>query len=143
MQTFGVKKDKYKTFIEIVRDSNYPIEKHFYTTKDHYINCVFRISGPRGTTALQNEKNAQSKPVLIYQHGLLDSAATTCVDGLESMAFFFADSGFDVWLNNSRGNTFSRHHKHLDPDVHPGYWNFSFQEMAEYDLPALFEFVQS
>jgi len=57
------------------------------------------------------------------------------------MAFFFADSGFDVWLNNSRGNTFSRHHKHLDPDVHPGYWNFSFQEMAEYDLPALFEFV--
>ena len=66
MQTFGVKKDKYKTFVEIVRDHNYPIEKHFYTTKDHYINCVFRISGPRGTSALQNEKLAQAKPVLIY-----------------------------------------------------------------------------
>jgi len=52
MQTFGAKKDKYKTFVEIVRDNNYPIEKHFYTTKDYYINCVFRISGPRGTTAI-------------------------------------------------------------------------------------------
>ena len=58
MQTFGVKKDHYKTFVEIVRDCNYPIEKHFYTTKDHYINCVFRISGPRGSNALQNEKRA-------------------------------------------------------------------------------------
>jgi pimeloyl-ACP methyl ester carboxylesterase len=85
----------------------------------------------------------QKRPVVIYQHGLLDSAATTCVDGLESMAFFLADCGFDVWLNNSRGNKFSRNHKHLDPDVHQGYWNFSFQELAEFDLPALFEFVLS
>ena len=81
--------------------------------------------------------------MVIYQHGLLDSSATTCVDGLESMAFFLADSGFDVWLNNSRGNKFSRNHKYLDPDVHQGYWNFSFQDMAEFDLPALFDFVLS
>jgi hypothetical protein len=47
----GVKKDKYKTLMEMVRDYDYPIEKHFYETKDNYINCVFRISGPRGTKA--------------------------------------------------------------------------------------------
>lgn len=44
-------KDRYKHLVQIVRDYGYPIEKHFYTTKDHYINCVFRICGPRGTTA--------------------------------------------------------------------------------------------
>jgi len=47
----GSKKDKYKTLMEMVRDYDYPIEKHYYETKDNYINCVFRISGPRGTKA--------------------------------------------------------------------------------------------
>jgi len=32
----------------MVTDYGYPIEKHFYETADHYINCVHRISGPRG-----------------------------------------------------------------------------------------------
>jgi pimeloyl-ACP methyl ester carboxylesterase len=32
----------------------------------------------------------------------------------------------------------------LDPDVHVDkYWDFSFQEMAQYDLPALFNYVLS
>ena len=122
----GVKKDKYKTLMEMVRDYDYPIEKHFYETKDNYVNCVFRISGPRGTKAQENAKLNLRKPVIIYQHGLLDSASGICCDGLDSMAFFFADQGFDVWMNNSRGNRHSRQHKYLDPDVHLGFWNFSF-----------------
>jgi hypothetical protein len=121
-----VKKDKYKTFFELVKDYDYPIEKYFYETKDNYINCVFRISGPRGTQAINNSKLNIKKPVVIYQHGLLDSGVTICLDGLESMAFFLADSGFDVWMNNSRGNRFSRNHRYLDPDVNMGFWNFSF-----------------
>ena len=52
-----------------------------------------------------------------------------------------ADEGFDVWMNNSRGNKFSRQHKYLDPDVNPEFWQFSFQEMGTYDQPALFDFV--
>ena len=27
----------------------YPLEKHFYTTKDGYINSVYRIPGVKGT----------------------------------------------------------------------------------------------
>lgn len=52
--SFTIKKDKHKTFMEMVIDYDYPIEKHFYTTEDGHINCVFRISGPRGTTAANN-----------------------------------------------------------------------------------------
>ena len=32
-------------------------------------------------------------------------------------------------------------HKYLDPDLDPEYWNFSFQEMAEYDTKAVIEFI--
>lgn len=79
----------------------------------------------------------------MYQHGLLDSCAGIVVDGLDSMAFFFADAGFDVWMNNSRGNRFSRNHTYLDADVDKEFWDFSFQEMGKYDQPALFDFILS
>jgi lysosomal acid lipase/cholesteryl ester hydrolase len=81
--------------------------------------------------------------MVIYQHGLLDSSATPCTDGLESMTIFLEDCGFDVWLNDFSGNKFSRNHKYLDPDVHMVYWTFSFWELTEFDLPALFDFVLS
>jgi hypothetical protein len=51
VDAFSYKKDKYKTLMELITDYDYPIEKHFYNTEDGYINCVFRIPGPRGFTA--------------------------------------------------------------------------------------------
>lgn len=53
-----------------------------------------------------------------------------------------ADSGLDVWLLNSRGNKYSRDHKTLNPNISPGpFWNFSWYEMAIYDLPASIDFI--
>ena len=57
------------------------------------------------------------------------------------MAFFFADQGFDVWMNNNRGNRNSRFHKYLDPDNDPEFWDFSFYEFGKYDQPALINFI--
>ena len=34
------KDDKMKSLMEMISDYDYPIEKHYYTTKDDYINCV-------------------------------------------------------------------------------------------------------
>ena len=52
-----------------------------------------------------------------------------------------AEQGFDLWINNSRGNKMSRLHTQLDPDCHEEFWDFSFQEMADFDQPALFDYV--
>ena len=43
-----------------------------------------------------------------------------------------------MWLGNSRGNRYSS--RHLSPTP-LNFWDFSFDEMAKYDLPAAFEYI--
>jgi pimeloyl-ACP methyl ester carboxylesterase len=141
---FSFKKDKYKTLLRIITDYGFPFEKHYYETQDEYINCLHRISGPKETTVAENRKRYKQRPVLLYQHGLLDSSAGACANGPDnSLAFFFAEAGYDVWMNNARGNLFSRQHVSLDPDAEEDkkFWDFSFQDMASKDLPACISFI--
>ncbi|XP_042494016.1 triacylglycerol lipase 2 [Macadamia integrifolia] len=58
----------------------------------------------------------------------------------QSLGFILADSGFDVWIANTRGTRFSRQHATLDASK-PEYWNWSWDELVDYDLPATFDFV--
>lgn len=82
------------------------------------------------------------KPAVILQHGLLDSSATWVVNfPNESLGFILADAGFDVWMPNSRGTTFSRNHTGFSPSSSI-FWDFTFSDMAEYDLPAVVDYVQ-
>ena len=104
----------------VAKGHGYAVERHFYETEDGYINCAFRLPGPRGNT------DTARRPVMLLQHGLNDSSSLFFQEGTESMACFFAEAGFDVWLNNSRGNRYSRMHKNLDPDHDADYWHFSF-----------------
>lgn len=51
-----------------------------------------------------------------------------------------SDAGYDVWLGNARGNSWSRNHTKLDPDE-KNFWNFSFHEIGVHDLPAMINFI--
>lgn len=58
------------------------------------------------------------------------------------LAYVFADSGFDVWLSNARGNIYSRRHVCKNPDdSSSGFWRFSWYELAIYDYPAVIDYV--
>ena len=76
---------------------------------------------------------------------MMDSADAWVVNGKnKSPAFVLASRGYDVWLGNSRGSKFSRKHTVLDPDASSKderrrFWDFSFQEMAEYDGQAFLD----
>lgn len=59
-----------------------------------------------------------------------------------SPAFVLARAGYDVWLGNSRGSKYSRNHASLDPDADKEFWQYSWQEMAEHDLPAMIDYVR-
>lgn len=45
-----------------------------------------------------------------------------------------------MWLGNVRGSTYSRSHVSLDADSNE-FWDFSFDEMAAGDIPAMVQYV--
>jgi len=93
-----------------VKDLGYPFEKHVYTTKDGYINNIIRIKGYADKGFLGGGEET-SKPVVIYQHGLLDSCAGIIADGEDSLGLKLVKAGYDLWLPNSRGNRYSKDHE--------------------------------
>ncbi|XP_030481572.2 triacylglycerol lipase 2 [Cannabis sativa] len=106
------------------------------TTQDGYILNVQRIS--EGRTGVGG--GLKKQPVLI-QHGVLVDGLTWLLnDPEENLPMILADRGYDVWIANTRGTRFSRRHKSLDPRQ-PKFWNWSWDELVTFDLPAVFDHV--
>ncbi|GMT21379.1 hypothetical protein PFISCL1PPCAC_12676, partial [Pristionchus fissidentatus] len=119
--------------MQIIRYHGYPAEEHHTVTQDGYILTLHRI--PHGKTGII------ARPAILLQHGLLSSS----FDFLsllpeKSLSYFLADSGYDVWIGNNRGNLYSNSHvKYSWFDER--FWNFTFDEMARFDTHALVDYI--
>ncbi|XP_077498498.1 gastric triacylglycerol lipase-like [Amblyomma americanum] len=136
--------DADRDIVQLIEARGYPVETHQVVAADGYVLTMNRIPGGRssiGDTAAQ-ECDGSRKPAVLAMHGLLGSAVNWVGNFADqSLGFVLADAGYDVWLGNLRGCTLSRGHLNLSADKDARFWDFSFQEMIEYDLPAMIDHV--
>jgi len=108
----------------------YPSETHYVTTEDGYIIELHRIPALK----------ANQKPVYL-QHGVFGKSNEWILTSSErSLGFQLSDLGFDVWLGNVRGNYYGRNHTTLNPK-NIDFWNFAWDEVGDYDMPAIIEYI--
>ncbi|KAF2847884.1 ab-hydrolase associated lipase-like protein [Plenodomus tracheiphilus IPT5] len=100
---------------------------------------VFPETGT-GVSSSQYQEGDKRYPVLMV-HGLLQSAGAYCTNDDDSLAFFLAKSGYDVWLGNNRCG-FKPRHVLLDYSD-PRMWAWNIRQMGVMDLPALISRVLS
>ncbi|XP_012231374.2 lipase 3-like isoform X1 [Linepithema humile] len=115
--------------LELIKKAGYLAEAHVVLTEDGYLLTIHRIPG------------AKNSPPVFVQHGLLCSSAAWIINGKQgALAYKLADQGYNVWLGNFRGNTYSRTHISLSPSDSK-FWDFSFEEIGTYDLPAIISYI--
>nr|XP_022910208.1 lipase 3-like [Onthophagus taurus] len=118
----------------IIKKYNYPLERHWVTTEDGYIVELQRI--PYSI----NKNTVQNRPAILFFHGNTGSAREFIVTGRKSMGLVLSDEGYDIWLANARGTSWSRRHRYLNPN-YKQFWMFSFHEFGVYDLTAEINYI--
>ncbi|CAN6575117.1 unnamed protein product [Malus baccata var. baccata] len=119
----------------------YPCQEFDVTTQDGYVLSVQRIPEGRGKGSSGGSGGGIKKPPVLIQHGVLVDGVTWLLNSPDrNLPLILADNGFDVWIANTRGTRFSRRHTSMDPRD-PKFWNWSWDELVAFDLPAVFDFV--
>ncbi|XP_026753522.2 lipase 1-like [Galleria mellonella] len=119
--------DVHLNITQLLIKYGYPVEQHDVITRDGYIVTMFRIPS--------------KGPPIFLMHGFLCSSDDFLMAGPDSgLAYLLSDAGYDVWLGNDRSNKHSRRHVTLSPHSKE-FWDFSFDEIGHYDLPAMIDYV--
>ncbi|PRQ22868.1 putative triacylglycerol lipase [Rosa chinensis] len=121
----------------LIHPSGYPCSEHKIQTRDGYFLGLQRVSSSNV------DLRAQPGPPVLLQHGLFMAGDAWFLNSPEqSLGFILADEGFDVWVGNVRGTRWSQGHISLSEEDKE-YWDWSWQELALYDLSEMINHIYS
>lgn len=130
ISSLSSKRVKDDAVVKWIVDNGFKSEAYKVETKDGYILKLQRI-GP---------KNSKGCKIPIFlMHSAFTSPYFYVNPPNNSIAFYFADRGYEVFLGNARGSKYATHHKKYDTES-VDYWRFSYHEIGLYDLPALIDY---
>lgn len=86
------------------------------------------------------QKIKKHSEAVLMVHGLAGSAAGFAIHPNKSMSLILHDGGFDVWMLNVRGISYSLKHQY-EESRNPKFWDFSFHEHGFYDLPRAIDHI--
>ena len=121
---------------------DFECEVHKVYTKDGYILELHRIRNLKNLENLKNTKNSGKRRPVLLQHGILADSSNWVLNGgnQNSLGFALSLHGHDVWLANSRGNSYSKKHQKYTAESSQ-FWDFTWYEMSEIDLPAMVDYI--
>ncbi|XP_060867445.1 uncharacterized protein LOC132942812 [Metopolophium dirhodum] len=124
---------------EKIKNSGYPLKMYEYQTEDHFMLGMERIPYSKyGNKTI-------GKPVILLS-GMF-ATSIVYVSHNKSLGYLLSDAGFDVWLFNYRVTGMSKKIKDprtgIVPKLSSLNWDYSFHELAIYDLPAAIDLVIS
>lgn len=123
---------KCDSVLELISSAGYEGEAHEVETEDGHFLRLHRV--------LPKVSQRTKKPVFLM-HGILATAADFLITGPKiALAYLLADSGYDVWLGNARGNKFSSTHRTYS-STSKEFWSFSWHEIGFYDLSAMIDYM--
>ena len=118
-----------------------PAPSHVRTQHSAQVFPGDSTTSPFESLSSQQHKEGNRKYPVLLMHGLLQSAGAFCCCDDNSLAFYLAKSGYDVWLGNNRCGFDPSHNLLTYED--PRMWAWNIRQMGVMDLPALISRVLS
>lgn len=158
--------DELREAPEIISSRGFLCQTHDIPTSDGYLLTTHRIVNPDYLSSDGHHVNTPKRPIIL-QHGVLASSITfilnspgghlvddpderdsnsTIFDGKvvgKNLAFELAKRGYDVWMPNHRGNGYSNADRYQKDDPTKPDWDFCFDDMIDYDNPAIIDYVRN
>ncbi|RAL48568.1 hypothetical protein DM860_018310 [Cuscuta australis] len=121
----------------LIQPAGFSCSEHSTETKDGYVLGLQRVGSGSGIV------NGELGPPVLLLHGLFMAGDSWFLNSAnQSLGFILADHGFDVWVGNVRGTRWSHGHVFLT-EKDKDFWDWSWQELALYDLAEMTRYVYS
>lgn len=130
--------NRYDDMTNMIELHGYPVESHEVRTKDGYILKMHRIprkiknkstteNETEDTVKKLDEDDDKKLPPVFIMHGLMCSDAIWTITGPgKALAYILSDAGYDVWMGNARGTTYSKKNVYHSTNSKE-FWDFRYE----------------